>query len=186
MNVVAKMLIDMAKFYGYELEKRQLELYVDVLSQFPAEGLLQCGKEYMQNPKNDRFPIPPHKILAKHLPADVSDEAQAREIAARIVGSVTKYGWANPKEAREFIGPVGWRVVEVQGGWSSICENLGVTIDPGVFQAQLREQLQARLQYGESAVDAAVKKEIASVKKTEGLIPMKDILQVIPGKKEEE
>jgi hypothetical protein len=175
------MLIDMGRFYGYDLDKRRLELYAQVLGQFPEQLVLQSGREYVQNPKNDRFPVPPHKIMAKYLPAEISPEAQAREIAARIVGGVTKFGWANSREAKAHIGPTGWRVVELQGGWQSICENLGVGLDPGVFQAQLREQLKARLEYGEENMEAAV--QLDSKRESAGLIPMKDVLSLLTSNK---
>lgn len=182
MNPIAKLLLEMARFYGYELEKRQLELYVKVLSQFPFDTVLESGREYMQNPKNERFPIPPHKILAKHLKQDVDPETLAAEIAVRITGAVTKFGWANRKDAQAYIGPEGWALVERQGGWQFLCENLGLNLNPGIYQAQTREALKARLKYGSSSVESAVQQKIEK-KELNSLTSAKEILNQITSSK---
>lgn len=150
MNPIAKSLIQMARFYNYEIEQRQLELYVDVLSQFPEALVIQACREYMLDLKNERFPIPPHKILKKHLPSmEVDDDSLARDAASRIVGAIKKYGWNNHAEARAFVGELGWVVVDRMGGWLEVCQN---TMDEqiGTFQAQARDLCKAQLVLGKA------------------------------------
>jgi len=53
---------------------------------------------------------------------DKTGDAMSRDISARIVGAISKFGYANSKDAKDYIGPVGWQVVSMTGGWTSICE----------------------------------------------------------------
>jgi hypothetical protein len=68
---------------------------------------------------------------------------------------VPKVGYCNAGQAEKYIGPDGWRIVQRQGGWTYICENLGRNLNPGTFQAQLRDQLLGEIQYG-GAIEAKV------------------------------
>ncbi len=152
MNPIAKMLIDMAKFYSYELEERQLEMYVGVLSQFPTEVVLQAGRDYVHNLKNTRFPIPPHSILSDQI-APASSVDLAKEAAGRVIQAVAKFGWPNGRQAKEFIGELGWRGVERFGGWPTICEGLGTTISPDTFYAQLRDMCLSTLELNAAGIN---------------------------------
>jgi len=153
MNLIAKMLIDMAKFYSYELEQRQLEMYVEVLEQFPQDMVLNSGRDYVKDLKNSRFPIPPHTIIKNHLPQQASNEDLAKEAAARTLNAVSKFGWSNQGEAKAYIGELGWRAVSRFGGWMYICQNLGVTISPDTFYAQLRDLCRATLSLSSAGID---------------------------------
>ena len=53
---------------------------------------------------------------------NISDEEIGQEVAARIQGAISSCGWNNFKAAEEFIGPIGWAVVQQSGGWARICE----------------------------------------------------------------
>lgn len=139
MKKISKMLVDMARFYQYDLGEKQMEMYTDVLSQQPEEVVLRAGKEYMQNMKNTKFPVPPHLILKEYLPNEPDDHSNAKEVAGRVVDAVTRFGWNNAQSARTYIGEVGWKVVERFGGWLKLCEGLGTTIDQTSFYAQARE-----------------------------------------------
>ncbi len=150
MNPIAKMLLDMARFYGHELDKRQLEMYVQVLTQFDEDKVLHEARAYMFDVKNNKFPIPPHKIMAKHMPQAPTDENLSVEVAARVRQAISKFGWNNPEEAEKFIGDIGWGIVLRYGGWLHLCQNLGVTIAEGTFQAQVRELCKSHMQLSRS------------------------------------
>lgn len=153
MNPIAKMLIDMAKFYSEALDERQLEMYVKVLTQFPTELVLECGKEYVHDVRNTRFPIPPHKIMERHLPKQATPKDVARDTSLRIRTAVSKYGWCNPNEARDYIGETGWQIVERFGGWMHICQNLGVEIQESTFLAQTRDAVESELNLQSAGID---------------------------------
>lgn len=152
MNPLAKMLIDMAKFYSYELESRQLEMYVSVLNQFPQEAVLKAGRDYVHNLKNTKFPIPPHSIMSEFLPKEASPEHLAKEAAGRILQAISKFGWPNPNDAKAFIGELGWRAVERFGGWFRVCSDLGVSLSPDTFYAQARDLCRSTLELGAAGI----------------------------------
>lgn len=165
MNKIVKLMIDMARFYGYELESRQLEMYAQVLKNFPEEIVLDCMGKYMRNPKNDRFPIPIHKVMADYLPKEPDKIDLAREASSRVLQSVGRFGWPNPTEAREFIGELGWRAVERMGGWRTICEGLGTKISQDSFYAQCRDLCKSTLELGAAGIsDSPIGLDAASKK----------------------
>lgn len=153
MKPLVKMLIEMGRFYREDLDQRQLEMYVNVLSQFPESAVLEAGRAYIRDPNNTRFPIPPHKIMVDHMPqkADVKDIA--RNTAMRIKESVSKFGWPNGEEARQYIGEEGWRCVLQMGGWNHLCENLGSSIPESMFIAQARDAIESNLRLQKAGID---------------------------------
>lgn len=181
MNHITKMLIDMAKFYQYDLAERQLEMYVEVMSTFPIELVLACGKEYVQNPKNDRFPIPPHKIMAKYLPQELDSKDVGREVALRIREAVSNFGWPRPGDAAAFIGPAGWRIVQQMGGWTHICENLGTEIQETTFMAQCRDAVESAHRLQKQGFDPG-RPAIEQGNKS-GVLEKADFAKLLPEKK---
>lgn len=152
MNPIAKMLLDMARFYAYELEERQLEMYVDALSGFPLEKVLGACRAYVKNPKNEKFPIPPHKVMIAYLPSEPDSRALSVEASSRVVAAVTKFGWNNGSRAKEYIGELGWLAVMRLGGWSHLCQNLGLSLNVTVIQAQVRDLCEATLKLGDADI----------------------------------
>lgn len=153
MNPIAKMLLDMARFYDQPLDERQVDLYVRVLAKFPSEQVLMAGREYIEDVRNTRFPIPPHKIMEKYLPKEPEAKDIGRETATRIRHAITKFGWPSPLNAREYIGDAAWSVVERFGGWQHICECLGVEIQESTFMAQVRDAVESQVNLGRAGID---------------------------------
>jgi hypothetical protein len=139
---IEKMLLNMARFYNYELEKRQLEMYVNVLQQFPETVVMRAGQDYMRDIKNTRFPIPPHSILKDYLPQKPDQKDLAREAASRVIAALSKFGAPNGSAAKEYIGELGWMAVQRHGGWLVLCETTGNGFGltpPTMLQAQIRD-----------------------------------------------
>ena len=68
----------------------------------------------------------------------LSDEDVAREAAAKALGAVSKFGWPNGRQAREFMGELAWGAVDKMGGWAMLCETLTAQ-NMTTMQAQLRD-----------------------------------------------
>lgn len=51
-----------------------------------------------------------------------SDDQLGDDVAARIEHSISRFGYSNPEEAKEYIGEAGWTVVSNLGGWDRVCE----------------------------------------------------------------
>lgn len=143
-KLVARKLIASWLMYGRELAYETAAFMIDNLADLPADKVLHAIDLYSRDPKNNMQPTV-GKIRAIVNP-EVDERVQATEAAARVVGAVSKFGWAQGSAARTYIGELGWSAVERSGGWGYICQNLGVTLQVGTFQAQVRDICAAQLQ----------------------------------------
>lgn len=155
-QLVKEVIIMTAEYYRTTLSPQVLKMYADDLADLPEDKVVAAYRDYRRNPINRTNPLPAQIREMADPAAQVSIEVKAREIAARIIGAVPRYGHTNAKDAEFFIGPVGWRLVNRHGGWSHLCSNLGVTINSTTLQAQLRDQLEGTLRYGEEALDWSI------------------------------
>lgn len=132
-----KGLLVMASAYWREkLEDHVVEMYAEDLSEFSVEEIKAALSQLRRDPKVTRFPLP--AVIASAIrPPQTADDA-AKEAAARIMAAVPKFGWPNQAAAREYIGELGWQVVQMQGGWPYLCETLKPSMIP-TLQAQFRE-----------------------------------------------
>ncbi|WP_289460478.1 hypothetical protein, partial [Klebsiella pneumoniae] len=71
----------------------------------------------------------------------LSPATKAQEVSGRIREAISKFGYANQQDAREYIGSLGWKVVERFGGWIYLCENHGLDLNPLTFFAQARDSV---------------------------------------------
>lgn len=143
-----------AAYYRIRLDDEVVRMYAEDLADLEFQTVRDALSKYRANPKNRTMPLP--AMIREQLDPEVDPESAAREIAARIQAAIPKFGWPNGPDARKFIGEVGWGIVERQGGWAYICEHHGVTLDPMVFQAQVREQAKAALKYSSQAMEEAI------------------------------
>lgn len=133
---ISEILIALAEYYEKPLTELQLAMYVEDLLELDADHLLEAVKRYRKDPANEFFPKPA-KLISMVLPTE-NLEADARDAAGRMVAAVSKFGPYQNAKAREYIGPLGWTVVDRQGGWEEVCSKL--TYDNmGQMQAQWRE-----------------------------------------------
>lgn len=139
-----------ATYYGKDLEDAVILLYADDLKDLNELDCINAYIVYRKNPKNRTFPLPSHIREIVNPKQSISEERLAAEIAGRVSGAIVKFGWANPSDAKAFIGQTGWAVIERRGGWRYICENVGLSINPGVFEAQVRNQVETSLKIGDS------------------------------------
>jgi hypothetical protein len=146
--------LGLAQMYGREIPRAALTIMINAVADLEPSLVIGAFTKWAQTSKLNRHPLPAdiRDIVAPEQ--NISSEAVAREIAARITGAVVKFGWPNANAAESFIGPEGWAAVQRQGGWSHLCQNLGVTINPTTFQAQVRDQLESNIKYGVTAIDA--------------------------------
>lgn len=162
---------------GQVLPNPVVAMYGEDLADLPINECIRAYRNYRLNSKNTKFPLPA-QIRAIVRPEEyISAEAQAREIAARICGAIPKYGWSNTAQARAFIGEIGWRAVERQGGWQYLCENVGANINPTSFQAQIRDQIAANVQYGTFTLETKIHALPSNEKE---LIQLGDLMKRIP------
>ena len=82
---------------------------------------------------------------------DEIDSDNAREAAERIVHAVSRYGWSNLTLAKEYIGELGWKCVEMQGGWQTVCSEV-THENQGFLKAQYREYCRTLIHRGRKGI----------------------------------
>lgn len=124
-------------YYDKALNAEQVKMYAEHLMVLSPDELKEATRRYQLDPENKFFPLPA-VLIALIKPKENSEIDIAREIAGRIIQSVSKYGSYRHADAREFIGDTGWIVVERQGGWTNICQEMNED-NKGMMQAQMRD-----------------------------------------------
>ncbi len=137
------------------LKDQVLLMYAEDLADLPEPECIFAYNQWRRDPKNKTFPLPAHIREIVSPDEFVSPEIEAREIARRVVGAVTKFGWNNARDAEAFIGPIGWDAVNRSGGWSIICEQMS-TFNRTTFEAQMRDLLEGVVKYGLPAIEKKI------------------------------
>ncbi len=132
----------MSAYYQNPLRDEVILMYLEDVSDLPFSAVVEAFTTYRKNPKNIRVPIPAQLRTIVSPPED--DDSMAKEAAARIIAGVSKFGRSKPGEASEYIGELGWLVVQKQGGWWSICNYLNEG-SISSLQAQLRDLAVAQI-----------------------------------------
>lgn len=118
-----------------------VSFWFDALGKYPVPAFKAAMDRLI---KEDRFPTIKDVELA--LGSAVNPEDDAIVIAGRIVSAISRFGAWGPEDAKAMIGSVGWEVVRLSGGWSTVCE---VSLsDLGMKQAQWRELARSMLERG--------------------------------------
>lgn len=123
-------------YTGNEPKDALIRMYVEDLQELDPLAILEAYSRYRKNPRNRKMPLP--SDIREMICPSISVENESREAAARIFSAIRKFGWNNPADAREYIGELGWRVVNLQGDWVGLCESMSNHMIPSL-QAQYRE-----------------------------------------------
>jgi hypothetical protein len=157
-----------------------VEMYAGDLSDLDPAACVDAYNRYRRNPANKIFPLPAQIRELVNPEEFVAPETMAREIAARIVGAIPKFGWANAREAQAYIGPDGWALVNRAGGWRHLCETTQTKQAP-ILQAQFRDQLEGSLRYGQGAVEESVGAlDVPRAREKADLTRIGDVMRLLP------
>jgi hypothetical protein len=168
-------------YYGKQITEDLLQMYYEDLADLDPSLCINAYGQWRRNPENKFCPLPAQIRELVNPNEFVAVEAQAREIAARIVGAIPKFGWSGAKEAQVYVGPHGWEIVSRHGGWRYLCENVGLSINPTTLQAQLRDQLEGTLRYGSQVIESSIGALPESrARGGNDLTPIGDALKLLP------
>ena len=114
-----KALLVTAELYQKPFSDAAARLLVEDLAGFRIEdtlaALATCRRELRYFPTVS-------EIVARIPGAALSPAHEAQLIAGRILKAITYMGPYKSLEAQHEIGPIGWEIVRMSGGWSSLCE----------------------------------------------------------------
>ncbi len=136
-NELSKTYASTCKIFDKVLEPDVLRMMVEDLSDLDYNQILTALNQYRRDEKNTQWPRA-SKIRAIVNPKQ-STESLANEAASRVRSAITKFGWCNPSQAKDYIGDLGWEIVTRSGGWGYVCENHGLELNPLTFHAQARD-----------------------------------------------
>lgn len=171
----------LAAHTGTDLNEMALTWYDEALSRFGYEKLCHLCKEFYGELEPGKRNMPTIKQFLEKLGHAPSDpKALAKEVAGRIVSAVSKHGHPNLEAAKEYIGDVGWRVVEMQGGWAEVCDTLTYN-NKTTFQAQCRDLAQALMDKAKAGLPIDKPPSFDDVKLSPAL---QNALAIAEGKKE--
>lgn len=137
-----------AAFYNYNLKPEVLLMHVEDLSEHKEQDVLIAYNKYRKDPKNKSMPLPAQ--IVDIISPTVTDESKARDLAAKISESIVRFGYSNAEAAKNYVGSLGWELVRRSGGWSYLCSEHGLTINPSSFDAQIRNRALDAIRFGPS------------------------------------
>jgi hypothetical protein len=118
-TVFTKYIGGLAIIYGKDLGNEALLVYVCAILDLSLEDLKRSINLWLNHSGGPFFPTP-GQLRSMLRP---SDDQVAREVVARIVNALSRFGGGdNSERAKEYIGELGWLVVKKNGGWEETCK----------------------------------------------------------------
>jgi hypothetical protein len=135
MSSIKLELIKLAMVTNHELTELAANVYVENLSDLPQDQVIQAIRGWV---KKERF-FPAISDLRKNLCADSQTPREKADVVAnRIWDAIARFGWNNPEKAKAYIGELGWKTVEMAGGWVGMCETSDME-NKNIIIAQTRD-----------------------------------------------
>lgn len=191
-NQIKKAILQLASFLGVKLpsDKETLSMHLDMfvnmitartdLVSFISARTEYVNKHMVSRPANEPFSKTVTKIIDIASPS-TDDDSEAREIAARVWESTSRFGYPNPHEASEYIGEIGWEVVQNYGGWQSLCESLKER-ERTSFTAQVRDLIKSKMTRKRAGLENTVPALPEShLKQLENLNKVKELISETTG-----
>lgn len=140
---IHKLVTENLTFYDAPINEIKIKMFAQELFDLDLQDLHRVFAEFRQEKGRKTMPMP-SDVRDKINPVE-NDQTLALEAAARIASGISKFGYTQPEDAKNYIGPVGWMVVEKLGGWSLICQTQR-TDDMKIFYAQCRDLAKAQIE----------------------------------------
>lgn len=136
-------LVGIAGLTQSTLTPETVKLFVRCLEPYGLDRATQAVYKLALKAKPGRGMISAQDILEIICPEqaiEIDDDNLGAVVAGRIVGAVRTFGGNNAKEAEKFIGELGWRVIQDNGGWENLCRSLRDD-DIMTFESQFRKKI---------------------------------------------
>ena len=134
--------LNVSAFYRQNISDQVLKMYVYDTKDFTIDEMRKAFEIYRNSSESNFFPLP--GSLKRMIRPEPNEEDESLELASIIFEAVKKFGYINPTKAREFIGELGWSVLEGFGSWAHFCQLLSVE-NQGIIRAQIRDSAKAKL-----------------------------------------
>lgn len=133
-----------ALYFDQKIPDPALALYCEDLVDLSFSDVSRAIGELRRDPRTTRCPLP--SMIRARLTPESNPESEAIMVIGRIVQAIAKIGPYRTADAKHSIGAIGWRVVQMDGGWEQVC---GYTTDAlGIHKAQWRNMARALIERG--------------------------------------
>jgi len=127
-----------------QLNEFVINLYFEALNPFGLDKVNKVLMAYMMD--LDQYGKMPtiRAIKIKLGVVAVSKELQSKEVSAKILSAISKFGYTvsvndtKIDDIKKYVGDIGWKVIDLQGGWNAICESV-TNANKSTYQAQWRD-----------------------------------------------
>ncbi len=150
-KILKKLIVAYSAYYNRELSDDVIKMYIEDLSEFDLTEIVDAFKKYRNDAKNRQMFLPAQ--IKEIISPIVEKKDLAISTALRVKEAIYKYGWSNENEAKIFIGPAGWKMIDRFGGWKYVCENLGINLMEGQFFAQFRDAIESNLKLNQAGIN---------------------------------
>lgn len=120
-----------------QLTQPMLKVYDLAVGQYGYEKACKALQSLMIEAKSWQMPTP--KMIVDKIESKPPLLAIANDVVGKIFEAVSRFGYANPDQAKEYIGPLGWSVIKRFGGWEYFCSTLGHKLELSATRAQMRD-----------------------------------------------
>lgn len=139
-QTIKALVLKNAMFYGETLTDAVIAMHAEALSDLPVDQIATAYSALTRKARVRRMPLPAEvrDLIQPQEDRERDDADASRVVAGKIPAAISKYGSYNSDAAKEYIGELGWEVVQAQGGWQVLCMNTNPEALP-ILQAQWRE-----------------------------------------------
>lgn len=134
-----KGIYELARISKIEMNDWVLEAYCSVFEDRYQDGIKALKIAFMRIRGNGQMPsaIDLLELLGEKMPSAPSTKDDANAIAGNIIDAISRFGSYNAIKAKEFLGDKAWRLIDMSGGWSVLCDIENDQIP--AWRAQLRD-----------------------------------------------
>lgn len=141
LKAIKQIIIENCAFFDAPMNDLKLKMFAQELGSLRAEDVAKAMHHFRQEKGRRQMPMPAD--IKSFLDPKVSDDSEAEIVAGKIQKAISSFGHTNPGQAKEYIGDLGWRVVDSYGGWYYICANAGSGFKIDTARAQWRNMAKA-------------------------------------------
>ena len=113
-------LTSLARFTNTEIPVEVFESYDKALSCYGYIKACRAVDTAMSR-SNSRSPFPSIQDLISYIDPKIDPDSEAIEAANLVIQAISKFGPYRTDEFRKFVGELGWRIVERNGGVEQVC-----------------------------------------------------------------
>jgi hypothetical protein len=97
--------------FDLDIDETRIKWYIGLFKGRNPQDVFKALRAWAMTTRERRLPMPGELLTT---PGEL--------VAGKIIQAISRFGRHNPHEAKDFLGD-GWRVVEMLGGWFTLCEN---------------------------------------------------------------